>query len=97
MTHSKFTMMPPGAYDLYRRTRNPTIAAEIDKANAAITEIHDRHQRAYAAEIAPLVKIIMDLESLMPPRPVIIAKENAPAWLNIQPAPQEDPADENNG
>jgi hypothetical protein len=91
MTHSKLTMMTPEAYDLYRRARNPGIVAEIDKAYAAIIEIHDRHQRAYAAEIAPLVNIIMDLESLMPPRPVIIAKEDAPAWLNIQPAPQGDP------
>jgi hypothetical protein len=91
MTHSKSTLMPPEAYDLYRRTRNPSIAAEIDRVNALIFEIHDRHQRAYAAEIAPLVKIIMDMESLMPPRPVIIAKEDAPAWLNIQPAPQGDP------
>jgi hypothetical protein len=75
MTHSKFTMMPPDAYDLYRRTRNPIIAAEIDKVKALIYEIHDRHQRAFTAEVDPLIKIIMDLESLMTPRPVLMEKD----------------------
>jgi hypothetical protein len=65
--HSLRSSAPPVRSPTYQDVQNA-----LDRAYAILHEISERYKTAYQKETAPLVQEIVALQSMLPPRPVIV-------------------------